>query len=187
MAKARRSKGGRKLRTPEQIAAVTAREIGMPEAQIARGGLVEEPVVDLASRRAIGKTVRILYPTQVDRWLAEGGEGFDEPQKRAIQHVRELWYCSGNVGRLVANLDGVGGGCSSYERGWSQIEALAQMAEYEREIPKAYWLPFEAIVRHDVPASRAGAHLGRARVQQASAARVVVGFVASKIAEWRGF
>lgn len=177
----------RKIRTPEQVAAKVAREIGMPEAQIARGGLAVVDLVDMSAKKAIAKTVRILYPSQVDRWMAEGGSGFEEPQKRAIQHVRELWFSSGNVGRLVANLDGVGGGCQSYERGWSQHDALAQMSEYEREIPRAYWMPFENIVRHDVPASRAGRHLAGSRVQQVASARVVVGFVASKIAEWRGF
>jgi hypothetical protein len=184
MAKARRTK---KIRTPEQLAARTAREIGMPEAQIERGGLRQEDVVDLGSRRSIGKTVRILYPTLVDRWFAEGGVGFEEPQKRAVDHVRMLWNAIGGQGRLVANWRTIGAGSSGpRQRFWEHAEAVAQLAEYEREIPRAYWQVFENVVRFDMPAGRAGSHLDRHAPGRIAAARAVVGFVASKIAEWRG-
>ena len=184
MAKGKRTK---KIRTPEQVAAKTAREIGMPEAQIERGGFAQEDVVDLASRRSIGKTVRILYPSLVDRWFAEGGTGFEEPQKRAVDHIRMLWNAIGCQGRLVANFDAIGaGGRGPRQRFWEHAEAVAQLAEYEREIPRAYWTVFENVVRFDMPAGKAGSHLDRHGPGRIAAARAVVGFVASKIAEWRG-
>jgi hypothetical protein len=184
MAKGKRTK---KIRTPEQLAAKTAREIGMPEAQIERGGLRQEEVVDLASRRSIGKTVRFLYPTLVDRWFAEGGTGFEEPQKRAVDHVRALWNAIGNQGRLVANLGAIGaGGGGPRQRFWEHADAVAQLAEYECRIPRAYWTVFENVVRFDMPAGRAGSHLDRHAPARIAAARAVVGLVASTIAERRG-
>ncbi len=180
----------RRRKTPAERAAYIAREIGMPEPQVERGGFVEHELVDLASRRRIGRTVRMLYPSVVDRWLAEGGIGFEAPQRRAIDHVRMLWACSGQIGRLVARLDRVGDGVAGagYERdSWSQVEALAQLGFYERGIPRAYWQVFENVVRHDMAAGKAGTHLARGEPQRIAAVRTCVGFVASKIAEWRRF
>jgi hypothetical protein len=146
----------------------------------------KRPVVDLASRRSIGKTVRVLYPTLVDRWFAEGGVGFEEPQKRAVEHVRRLWNSIGSQGRLVANLSVIGaGGGGPRQRFWEHAEAVAQLAEFERQIPSAYWQVFENVVRFDMPAGRAGSHLDRHAPARIAAARAVVGFVASTIAEWR--
>lgn len=129
----------------------------------------------------------------VDRWLTEGGCGFEEPQARAIDHVRDLWkildtqaprvvanYASG----LAANVRG-GDGCTLTVGGY--IDALRQLGEYQAEIPSGYWITFEAIVRHDVAAGAAGEHLARHPVQRIAAAKNTVGFVASKIAEWRGY
>ena len=181
MAKARRT---RKARTPEQLAARIAREIGMPEAQIERGGLQQEEVVDLASRRSIGRTVRVLYPSLVDRWFAQGGIGFEEPQKRAVDHVRRLWNAIGGQGRLVANLDSIGaGGGGPRQRFWEHAEAVAQLAEYERSVPRAYWQVFENVVRFEMPAGKAGSHLDRHAPARIAAARAVVGLVATTIAE----
>jgi hypothetical protein len=56
------------------------------------------------------KAIRRRHQSIVDKWLAEGGPGFDEPQARAINHCRELWHAAGDCGKLVANLDWIGGG-----------------------------------------------------------------------------
>jgi hypothetical protein len=183
VAKAKRTK---KIRTAEQRAAQTAREIGVPEAQIARGGLVEEDVVDLASRRSIGRTVRRLYPSLVDRWFAEGGMGFEEPQKRAVDHVRRLWHAIGGQGRLVANLGSPGGGSGPRRRFWEHADVVAQLAEYQRDVPADYWQVFENVIRFDMPAGRAGSHLDRHAASRIAAARAVVGLVASTIARRQG-
>lgn len=132
--------------------------------------------------------IRVLFPTIIERWFAEGGPGFDEPQRRAVEHCRELWHAIGDQGKLVANWDAMGGGSSGPRaRLWEKAEAFAQLAEYEAEIPHAYWLVFENVVRFDMAAGTAGSHLAKHPTQAVAAARVTVGFVGSKIAEWRGY
>jgi hypothetical protein len=156
------------------------------------GRYCETTVVDLGNelgggRQKTYRVVRNLHSSTVDRWLAEGGPGFEEPQRRAIDHCRALWRRVGASGALVANLNWVGGGHSSRERGLEQAEALAQIAQYESRIPKPYWTVFENVVRNDMGAGAAGSHLARNTAQQQAQAKNCVGFVASLIASWRGF
>ena len=152
----------------------------------------EATVVDLGNelgggRQKTYRVVRNLYPTLVDRWLAEGGAGFEEPQRRAIDHCRALWHRIGGSGTLVANLSWVGGSRGGRERGLEQAEALAQLAQYESRIPRPYWMVFENVVRNDMAAGAAGSHLARNSAQAQAHAKNCVGFVASLIAMWRGF
>jgi hypothetical protein len=156
------------------------------------GHYCETTVVDLGNELGGGrqKTYRVLrnlHSTAVDRWLAEGGPGFEEPQRRAIDHCRALWRRVGGSGTLVANLNWVGTGHSGRERGLEQAEALAQIAQYQSRIPRPYWMVFENVVRNDMAAGAAGSHLARNSAQQQAQAKNCVGFVASLIALWRGF
>jgi hypothetical protein len=152
----------------------------------------EGTVVDLGNelgggRQKTYRVIRNLYPTLVDRWLAEGGPGFEEPQRRAIDHCRALWHRIGGSGTLVANLNWIGGGYGGRERGFEQAQALAQLAQYEGRIPRPYWVVFENVVRNDMAAGSAGSHLANNSAQAQAHAKNSVGFVASLIAQWRGF
>jgi hypothetical protein len=123
----------------------------------------------------------IRRPVQdiVDRWLKEGGPGFDEPQARAIEHVRELWAAVGSA-KLVANLHWIGPG-GGPEGGWRQAEALAQLAGYRREF-LGYWDVFENLARWNIPATVAGEHLASDKNRRLEQCRHVVGMIASVIA-----
>ena len=120
----------------------------------------------------------IRRPVQsiVDKWLRE----FDEAQGKAIGHVILLWRAAGDD-KLVANLDWIGGGGGGRERGREQADALAQLAHYRREFLN-YWGIFEDVVRWNTPASVAGEHIA-SNGRRSEKCRLVVGFVASKIAE----
>lgn len=152
----------------------------------------EATIVDLGNelgggRQKTYRVVRNLHPTVVDRWLAEGGPGFDEPQRRAIDHCRALWHRIGGSGTLVWNLNWIGHGHSGRERGLEQAEALAQLAQYESRIPRLYWQVFENVVRNDMTTGAAGSHMAKNCAQARAHAKNCVGFVASLIAMWRGF
>jgi hypothetical protein len=171
------------LRSPEEKAADMARKIGVPEAQISRG-FAQMDVVERG--QSIGKTVRILYPNVVDRWLAEGGIGFDDPQRQAISWVRGLWEKAGHSGPVTSAWgEQRGSGAGDGQR---QQDALTQLAQLKAKLPRPHWECFENLVRFDMAASRAGAELGdRHAAQQIAGAKACVGFVASLIAMWRGF
>lgn len=151
-------------------------------------------VVDLGNRLGGGrqKTYNVTKNravSLVDKWLEKGGPGFDEPQARAIDHCRALWASAGNCGRLVANYGGFdcGDGGGRERDGWSQTEALAQLAEYEREIPRIYWRVFEMMARDDFSAGEAGIMFAGNDAQRQAHAKSSVGFCASLIAQWRGY
>jgi hypothetical protein len=151
----------------------------------------EAAVVDLGNELGGGrqKTYRVmrnLHSTVVDRWIAQGGPGFGEPQRRAIDHCRGLWHRIGGSGTLVANLNWIGGGHAGRERGLEQAEALALLAQYEGRIPRLYWSVFENVVRNEMAAGVAGSHMARNSAQAQAHAKNIVGFVASLIAMWRG-
>lgn len=146
-------------------------------------------VVDLSGelggkRQSMVSVMKNVAQTTVDKWLREGGPGFEEPQARAIDHVRGLWAIVGFGPRLVANYAGAGGGEGDADR-WHS--ALLQIDKYEREFPKWIWEAFEMVVRHDHSAGVAGSRLANNSPQRQAAAKQCVGFVASKIAEWRGY
>jgi hypothetical protein len=147
-------------------------------------------VVDLSGELGGRKQsmVRLLVNrsvSTVDRWLFEGGPGFEAPQARAIDHVRGLWRRLGHGPRLVANYTGVGGGPGDKE---GYFAALHQLQDYERRIGVGYvWECFENVVRHDMPAGKAGAQMAAHSAEQRAHAKACVGFVAGKIAEWRGY
>jgi hypothetical protein len=149
-------------------------------------------IVDLnnelgGGRQKTYRVIRNLYPDIVDRWLAEGGPGFEEPQRRAIDHCRMLWHRVGSIGKLVSNFNSTGGGGGGPERGLEQMEAISQLALYEKRIPSAYWSVFENVVRHGFTAGEAGTHLATHRPNQIAHAKNSVGFVASLIAMWEGY
>lgn len=189
---AKRSKtGSRKIKTAAELqreADQRKRDLligtGLPAHRV-EGAKVhefkEESFADLKSRQRV---IRSLFSNPADRWLAEGGPGFEEPQRRAINHCRSLWASLGSRS-LTANYNGVGGGeCDGHEQ---EIFARAQLGEYQDQFPTAYWMVFENVVRFEMPAGRAASHLDRHPAARIAAARNTVGFVASKIAEWRGY
>lgn len=175
----------------EDPTVVLARSIGLPEQQLARGFAVVSVANHTAAdqrhsvRSKEVKTIRILYPDIVDRWLAEGGPGFDETERAAIEHCRGLWHRLGCCGSLVANLDGDRGGSDG--AGWSQHEALTELAVFKDRLPHRIWDVFENVVRWGQAAGHAGSEMASNAPQRQAAAKACVGFAASMIATWRRF
>ncbi len=157
------------------------------------GDYRRELIVDLTGelsgkRQSMVRVVRNAAVTTVDRWLAQGGPGFEAPQQRAVDHVRSLWAITGSGPRLTARYDGTGipttGGGSERE---NYLSALHALEGYEKEFPRYVWEAFERVVRFDEPAGAAGSRMAANNAQQQAHAKACVGFVASKIAEWRRY
>lgn len=142
------------------------------------------PDLDSENRRTRMVALIINRRTStVDRWLFEGGPGFDEPQAMAINHCRQLWQKLG-AARVVANYNGLSAGEGDRE---GYMAALSQIAGYAGEFPRYIWEAFENVVRHDLPAGTAGSNMANNTPQAIAHAKACVGFVASKVAEWRGY
>lgn len=131
------------------------------------------------------RNIRKPVQSIVDRWFVEGGPGFEEDQAQAIMHCRTLWCAAGDVGRLVANLDRIGGGIAGRERGIDQAEALTQLALYRRQF--RWWDVFEDLVRFDVPATVAGEIFGVGNGARIERCKLTVAHIASAIAVQRKY
>lgn len=113
-------------------------------------------------------------------WFKEGGPGFEDPQARAIEYIERLWVKAATPGRLVANYGvTVRGGFE----GRDHFEAIDELGRWQTEFGVDYWSVFENVVRFDEPAGVAGSKLAANRPQSASAAKAIVGFIASMIAQ----
>lgn len=175
----------RKIKTAEQLQeeANERKRVALIAAKIPAFRVEGEKVHDFETNV---KNIRIKHQSIVDKWMHEGGPGFDEPQARAIHHCRELWHSAGDCGKLVANLDWIGGGGGGREGGWHQSEALAQLAHYKTEF-MSYWGVFEDVVRWNTPASVAGEHLAKDDGRRIEKVKQVVGMIASVIASARRY
>ena len=141
-------------------------------------------------RQSMVRVLRNVAVTSVDRWLAAGGPGFEDPQRRAIDHVRGLWAITGSGPRVTAAYDGMrlprsAGGISDERENY--LSALHQLQRYQKEFPAYVWQAFEQVVRFDEPAGQAGSRMANNAAQQQAHAKACVGFVASKIAEWQRY
>ena len=150
----------------------------------AHGDYREVEFQEAAGRRK-EKHLRNVGGSIVDRWMLAGGTGFDEPQRRAVDYVRTLWRNAGTETSMVANLDRVRSAGSG--SGFTQQEALSELAEFKRRVPADYWATFENVVRWDEPAGTAGSRFANNAAQSIASARTIVGMVASLIALWCRF
>jgi hypothetical protein len=157
------------------------------------GDYRKELLVDLSGelggrRQSILRVVRNAAVTTVERWLRQGGPGFDEPQRRAIDHMLALWRITGSGPRVTTNYSAVASGASGGPGDRENyLSALHAIEAYQREFPPYVWEAFERVVRFDEPAGAAGSRMAGNNAQQQAHAKACVGFVASKIAEWRGY
>jgi hypothetical protein len=125
----------------------------------------------------------------VDKWLFEGGPGFESPEAASIDHVRGLWRIVGNGARVIGRYDpsGVRGSAVRPEKDETYLSALLTLGEYQKQFPARIWEAFENVVRWDEPAGVAGSRMANHPAERRAHAKACVGFVASKIAEWRGY
>lgn len=182
-AKAKSARIRRRPKTEAELIAEKAAEIGVPAAQIARGGF-ERFDVKLGRGEKVQTTVTLINRggTPVDRWKRDGQ--LSETQVRAIEYVQGLWERAGTVRGLVADHLRVPGG--SGKSGLSQQEALDDLATFKERVPAKYWSVFENVCRFDEAAGTAGSNLATNSRSAIDAARVCVCFVADLVAMWRG-
>ncbi|MEA1083227.1 hypothetical protein SFC76_03055 [Sphingomonas sp. CD22] len=178
----RSTKIKRKAKTPAELAAelvqAKGEAIGVPAAQLARGGYVEVDVPLRDGGRVVSlKTLSNRGATPVGRWKAAGL--LSASQIAAIDHCEALWSQLGGKG-LVMDFDRVGG--AGQGNGWAEQEALDDLARFKGYIPAKYWTVFENVCRFDEPAGTAGSSLSTNARSAIDTARVVVMFVADIIA-----
>ena len=153
-----------------------------------RHQFMPDPEAENRRRKMVSVVVNRAVST-VDKWLHEGGPGFGAPQARAVQYCRRLWNRVGHGQPVVANYDrmlrGSGGGEGDRE---GYLAALHELHALEEQLGlPEYWRAFEHMVRFNLPAGRAAGVTGEVTRRHRERAKRMVGFVASKIAEWRRF
>lgn len=187
-----RAKGGSKKikKQPEtpamrQARAVAAKgeALGVPAAQIARGGHVEVRVpLNDGGRVTTLTTLLNRGGTAVARWHRTGE--ITDIQLGAIEYVQGLWERAATVPGLVFDPMKVPGGAGG--DGLAQHQALSDLHDLRGRIPHRYWSVFENVCRWDEPAGTAGSALATNSRSALTSARICVCFVADLIAMWRG-
>ena len=153
-----------------------------------RHQFMPDPEAENRRRKMVSVVVNRAVST-VDKWLHEGGPGFEAPQARAIQYCRRLWNRVGYGQPVVANYERVircaGGGEGDRE---GYLAALHELHELEARLGlPEYWRAFEDMARFNLSAGRAAGSAGTVTRRHRERAKKMVAFVASKIAEWRRF
>jgi hypothetical protein len=156
-----------------------------------RPAIVVDLTGELSGKRQ--SMVRLLVNrsvSTVDKWLFDGGPGFEAPEAAAIAHVRRLWKVVGSGSRLTGRYDpsalirSTGSRVADQE---AYRSALLTLGAYQEQFPARIWEAFENVVRWDEPAGVAGSRMANHPAERRAHAKASVGFVASKIAEWRGY
>lgn len=185
MAKAA-SRRVRRVKTEAQLVAEKAAAIGLPREQLNQGvyRIRDIKIVD-NDRTVTLRTLKNMAGNKVEEWLFIGGPGFDEPQRAAYEHCRALWEKVGRS-RLTANYDQEPRH-NSNGAGWTQQEAITQLAGYQANLPAHVWSVFENVARHDSPVGVAGSELATNTPQQIASAKACVGFALSMVAMWQHY
>jgi len=188
MGKRKTRRAARPAETPQQKVQRIAKAIGVPEAQVQRGGFEETTIVDLSGelggkRMSMVKVLVNRGGTAIDRWIANDTLGmFGEPQQRAIRYCENLWIrAAGQISSIDHAADRV-----DAPLGWSQQEAFVELAAIQKRVPPAYWEVYENVCRWDEEAGVAGSKIATNSRSAVDAAKTTVAFTASLIAMWRG-
>lgn len=157
------------------------------EAQLANGDF-ERDFVTHVDTNTKAMAFRNRRTSIVERWVKEGGPGFEPPAQRVIADCVRLWLCIGSP-RLVANY-GERIPSSTHGEGWSQQEALDTLHHYKSLLNpymRHYWTVFENVIRHNEPAGVAGSQFATNDAQRIQSAKVITGMVATHIAGELGY
>ena len=128
------------------------------------------------------RTKRNRGGTPIARWKAD--RLLSDTQCLAIDYCIRLWERAVRQSLTMDPMKVIGLPPSS---GWSQQEALDELAHFKAQLPRAYWEVFENVCRFDEPAGTAGSKLANNNRSAIDAARICVGFVAELIAMWKRF
>lgn len=120
----------------------------------------------------------------VDKWIRDGGIGFEEGACRVIADCRYFWAKIGEP-RVTSNY----GEKTSPSTGSNitSAEARDEIRHMSKGIPPAYWAVFENVVRFEEPAGVVGSRFYKTSGQAIASAKVITGFVASLIATRLGY
>lgn len=134
-----------------------------PEA--AANGNYEEGFTEVDGQRA--RVVINRGGSTIQRWMNSPSDDIlGDSERAAIRYCQKLWSRLDYHAPAMVVVD-------NGRDGWSEHEALAELAAIKTRLPSRHWNLFENVCRFEQPA------IGRH-------ARVAVAFTAGMIAMWRG-
>jgi hypothetical protein len=154
------------------------------DAQLANGDF-DRDFVTHSETNTKAMTYRNRESSILEKWVREGGPGFEHGATRAIADCQTFWQRMGEQ-RVIARY-GERIAASTHGNGYSQQEAADEIAHRKRMVPAPYWDVFENVIRHNEPAGVAGSRFASNTPQSIGAAKTIVGFVASVIAMKLGY
>lgn len=160
-------------------------ETPTPE-QLAQGGYERKFITHVES--ATKAMAHVRESTILEKWMREGGVGFDVGACEVIRDFQFYWHRMGSPKLCALYGERLPRGDSD---GVTQADAAVQIEHMKRalgkQFPKLYWDVFENCVRHLEPAGVAGSRMAKNTAGQIASARHIVGMIASFIAAKLGY
>lgn len=160
-------------------------EPAVPKEAQRHGSYADEFVYHLETGTRV-QTKRNGISRVVDKWFREGGIGFHDGARIAVEWCHERWEARGVLGKLCANYEPTipSGANSQYAR---DVEIRDELDEVRSWFHPAHWDVFEGVVRWGRPAGVAGSDLADNTPQAIASAKTVVGMISCFIAAKRGY
>lgn len=135
------------------------------------------------------KAMTYRNSTILEKWIKEGGPGFDTGSQRVIADCLLFWSIA-KPSKVTAQYgERTPAGTNDNAR-FTREDAIDEL-HYRKKLLGAgmdwAWDVFENVVRHNEPAGVAGSRFASNRPQQIQSAKVITGMVASFIASKLGY
>lgn len=167
-----------KRRIPSPVEALD----GPTEAQLANGNYARDTIIHADTYRR--ETVFRNKSDILEKWIEEGGIGFDQGAVQVIRNCQFYWSRLGGPRVTAQYGERMPRGVSD---GIGQTEALDELHHMAKGVPAPLWEIFENVCRWGEPAGYAGSVWAKNTAQQVQSAKVTVGAVASFIAARLGY
>lgn len=148
-------------------------------------GRFERDFVTHAETNTKAMAYRNRESTILEKWIREGGNGFEEGACRVIAGCLELWRKMG-CQRVTARY-GERMPSGAHDDGLGAHAASEDIDRMRGFVPSEYWRVFENVVRFNQAAGQAGADWASYSPQQIHSAKLITGMVASVIAMRLGY
>ncbi len=124
----------------------------------------------------------------LEKWIREGGPGFDQGAQRVIADCIVFWRRMGNPKVTAEYGERTAKGTNDNE---TSREEASDEIHYRKKLLGAgmneYWDVFENVVRYNEPAGKAGSRFAKNTPSSIQSAKVITGFVASFLAAKLGY
>ena len=164
-------------------------EAELPTPEQLKNGDFERDFITHAETNTKAMAYRKRDSSILEKWIREGGPGFDQGAQRVIADCLLFWSIA-KPSKVTAQYgERMPQGTNDNTR-FTREDAIEEIHYRKKLLGSGMtwaWDIFENVVRHNEPAGVAGSSMANNRPQQIQSAKVVTGMVASFLASKLGY